>query len=386
MPETWGNDNLGKFNEDLVSDTANTNILKVNDVNDDDDDKIAIHAINSSTGAGARALKIEGRAQLIANTLENESTEGAEIVNTNSNPGSRALLVLGPTRMGRVNPESILLDISNDSADENARALKVEGKSEFIGPDPNDPPVDSLKISYLSSNVNANALKVDGQTDLVGPGQDQGSPPSVTLKVLNWSTHPDSLAISAYGGIQMDGVLIADGLVNGIRLTDGNRIETDGLMLFDRRIDAEPLGPGQPQDLRIGGGLTGNVRIGHDPGLTLVLGTFRVEGGDIPNMQVGRIDTSGTIDSGGDAATPQVLKIGRNTGTDNLELGRSGKNVDMKADTRMNSNELIMDGKASLATGSGFVYNATGSGSMGESIDVFIGGTKVGYWDSAGWH
>ena len=64
MAESWGNDAATRYNEDLVSDPKNKNILKVNDVNDNDDAKIAIHAINSSTNANARALKVEGSTEI----------------------------------------------------------------------------------------------------------------------------------------------------------------------------------------------------------------------------------------------------------------------------------------------------------------------------------
>lgn len=52
----------------------------------------------------------------------------------------------------------------------------------------------------------------------------------------------------------------------------------------------------------------------------------------------------------------------------------------------MSGNAFIIDSGSSLSNGSGFVDNPTGSGALGQSIDVYIGGSKVGYWDSAGWH
>ena len=58
----------------------------------------------------------------------------------------------------------------------------------------------------------------------------------------------------------------------------------------------------------------------------------------------------------------------------------------MKTTARMSGNAFIIDSGSSLSNGSGFVDNPTGSGALGQSIDVYIGGSKVGYWDSAGWH
>jgi hypothetical protein len=57
----WGN-NTGdpgyRGDEDWESNPAYKNILKINDVNDGNDDKIALHTKNSSTDGEARALKI----------------------------------------------------------------------------------------------------------------------------------------------------------------------------------------------------------------------------------------------------------------------------------------------------------------------------------------
>ena len=53
MAESWGNGVPAKYNEDLVSNPANHNILKVNDVNVNNDAKIALHTINSCTKANA---------------------------------------------------------------------------------------------------------------------------------------------------------------------------------------------------------------------------------------------------------------------------------------------------------------------------------------------
>jgi hypothetical protein len=45
-------------NVNLETIAANKNTIKINDVNDGNDDKIALHTKNSSTDANARALKI----------------------------------------------------------------------------------------------------------------------------------------------------------------------------------------------------------------------------------------------------------------------------------------------------------------------------------------
>ncbi len=66
MPNTWGNNNAGVFNEDLVSAVANHNVLQVNTDTGAGGgaDKIAIHAINLNADDDARALKVEGKTEL----------------------------------------------------------------------------------------------------------------------------------------------------------------------------------------------------------------------------------------------------------------------------------------------------------------------------------
>ncbi len=138
-----------------------------------------------------------------------------------------------------------------------------------------------------------------------------------------------------------------------------------------------------PQDLEIGTqDGTSDVIIGRNGQQARFDGALAV----MQAVQVGPSDSAGQIDSGGSALSPQDLKVGTDSVSSNLILGRSGKKVDIKGDARMNGAELIMDSSSGLSSGCGFVYNATGSGTAGESIDVYIGGTKVGYWDANGWH
>ena len=64
---------------DLETIAANRNTIKVNDVNDGNDAKIAIHAINSSTNANARALEVVGKTYLNGLTeIEDNLTLNAE--------------------------------------------------------------------------------------------------------------------------------------------------------------------------------------------------------------------------------------------------------------------------------------------------------------------
>ena len=142
---------------------------------------------------------------------------------------------------------------------------------------------------------------------------------------------------------------------------------------------------------------TEDVEIGRNGKTTTVKGDLEVDGEvdfnaglnvDGAAALVGAVTTGdgnndGTIDA---ASSSKDLKLGTDSNnTQNVEITRAGKYADIKGYLRLNSNELIMDGSASLSTGSGFVHDATGHGG-GQSIDVIIGGNRVGYWDSLGYH
>ena len=61
---TWVRQEANPADVDLETIAANHNVIKVNDVNEGDDAKVAVHAINSSTDQDARALKVEGKADI----------------------------------------------------------------------------------------------------------------------------------------------------------------------------------------------------------------------------------------------------------------------------------------------------------------------------------
>lgn len=57
---SWGNAENTTEVQDMISGVDDHKVLKVNDVNVGNDDKKALHVINSSDHADARALKVEG--------------------------------------------------------------------------------------------------------------------------------------------------------------------------------------------------------------------------------------------------------------------------------------------------------------------------------------
>ncbi len=73
--DVWGNSGNSQLNQNIVSDPANKNILKVNDVNNGNDAKIALYAKNGSNNADARALKVEGKSEFVgAATITGDAT------------------------------------------------------------------------------------------------------------------------------------------------------------------------------------------------------------------------------------------------------------------------------------------------------------------------
>jgi len=133
MANAWGNGAATQNNEDMVSSTNNRNILKVNDVNNANDNKKAAHFINSSTHADARALKIEGKTEIIGNTISNGTITitGAE----NSLEASDGELWLGTSDVtdvvvianaGKTTRVNGPLDL-NDLARLNSHAVVVNG-------------------------------------------------------------------------------------------------------------------------------------------------------------------------------------------------------------------------------------------------------------------
>ncbi|MDP8240539.1 MAG: hypothetical protein P9X24_15715 [Candidatus Hatepunaea meridiana] len=379
MAESWGNDNAGKFDEDLVSDPNNANILKVNDVDNNDADRPAIFAKNSDVRANARALKIEGMAEITANIPEwpNGGTVGLKVIHSNPARGD---------------------------------ALEVEGASVFNG----------------SIHIDGDVLTKSNSGSTVAISDvNEGNDDKIALHTINSSNNPDALSLKAEGTVDLDGIRIAaGGWINtsglGLNLgtsepTDnvrigrsqkdtyiaGNHLYIDGNdlklrvanVLLSGCIDADPAE--EVDDLSFGTNEeTLNVKISRPNQTTIVQGDLQVDGEfegqgamrALANLFVGTNENDGLIDANG-TENNRDLKIG-NTDliTNNVILSRLGKLVDILGKLRINGNELILDNSESLATGSGIKINPTGQGSFSPSIDVIVSGTCVFYFDSEGGH
>jgi hypothetical protein len=501
----WGN-NTGdpgyRGDEDWESNPAYKNILKVNDVNNGNDAKIAIHAINSSTNFDAKALQVDGKTQLsgdvmidsgdvvietyalITNGLDvqgnstftNELQIGGGVAITGNSELSGDLKVCGATELdGNItakgtlvvtdhkmvliedvnesNDDKVALTVSNSSTNSEARAISAYGTSEITALDTGVS--HGLIVKNESANEDALALEVTGQTSM--NTTDAGDPRTWALHIVGKTTHAEFGALKVEGRTDMHGV--ADQNLMSTTLCLKNASQMDGSCAlevddapshFNRRVhvqinrgagEIDSGHPGEehadPTDLKIGTCLnhTNDLYLSREGQLTEVQGRLQIDErlNVGPADDVGQIDANnahdlqlgtqnatddvvigrstknveiaaavldaegefrigpnngaGKIDSGGSAGTPEDLKVGTQTVTSNVQLGRSGKIVDVMCNERLNSNQMIVNGVASLTTsgGAGFVFNSSGHGN-GASIDFYIGGVMLRFVDATGWH
>jgi len=114
MAESWGNAAASKYDQDIVSDPANNNVLQVNTDTGDQgagDDLVAVHAINKATGANARGLKVEGVSEF-----------GGDVI-TDWDIGP--VVKIEDVNIGDAGANKIALHTINSNTGANARALKA---------------------------------------------------------------------------------------------------------------------------------------------------------------------------------------------------------------------------------------------------------------------
>ena len=367
---------------------ANKNVIKVNDVNDNDDDKKALHVINSSTDSSARALKVEGVAEIVNS---NEAValvvigSGSSVIQAGNDENDASKLVLsiiGNNYMASDpsgNLAHITLELKNLSTHEDARALVVEGKVDIDGririlagshgnitvPDVNDNDDQSYActLSNTSTNEAARALYAEGAIEidrhsltrdaLIVSGQTVMSfdgtldPRADTLKVIGSTNHLENAAFVVEGNTHLIGVPVIPEVTRSNAVLIKNESTnpasraiyvSHGPSEFDTRIHVNDIDGGTPgaefpTDMNIGiqPDFTNDLILSQEGQTTHVQGDLQVDEDAVlaAAVAIGPSDDDGELDSGGDAVTARKLKIGSNTGTDNLELGRNGKIVDL---------------------------------------------------------
>jgi len=218
------------------------------------------------------------------------------------------------------------------------------------------------------------------------------------LKATN--SNANGLALDVSGKTLLDGkVTIEDELTINEQVFINAGVETgslkatgsssiDGSLAVGPDDAAGELDSGgtgvSPQDLKIGTGIvTEDVEIGRTGKEVYVKGRLDAE----EHVRVGTAANDGLIDAADDA---RDLKIGTQVDyTGDLILSRSGKMTDIMGKTRHNGMQVIINDAATLgaATGCGFMYNSNGHPGPNEPcIDFYVDGTLVGYIDANGWN
>ncbi len=385
MADSWGNEGDGgngvKKEQNMVSPAGNYNL----EVTDIDADRSALKATNSNGGANARALKVTGKTELDGVvTIDGKTTVDGNLVITGAENGLYAegaeSLLIGTT----AGTGEVVIGNENDG-------VRIETNLEVRGG------IDGTNIDLEIGTTAMTDDVIIGQTaqttiingsatiaDVIklskgasgGEFEDDGMIDNTdSVKDLWIGRHSRNVNLSQSGEetrVKGDLHITGDASITGSFQSRSQLIL--GSALRDGKVDAAD----NTHDLLIGAdedgdpNLTDNVIISKSGKRTEIRSTLRIGDGN----------NDGTIDAA--SAANRDLEIGGNT-TRNVLITRAGKYADVQGYLRMNSNELIMDGTANLATGCGFVYDAVGHGN-GESIDVHIGGVRVGYWDALGIH
>ncbi|MCF7809973.1 hypothetical protein K9N50_03185 [bacterium] len=415
--------------------------VNIDDVNDNNDAKTALHTKNSSTDSDARALLAEGEVELQGRSTDNPASRAVFIENKSQNTDARAMVVKGQCEIEQnwavfPPPVSIALKVTNQTMDGDSRALKVMGKTDLNGRVDVDGNIEvdaghTLKINDLDGEGNAletinngagNALKVTGKSNLdtILITDNEINAPGAHLKLGTDATTGNVYVCHNDRDLYLRGSRIELGNVAWI-LSDIE--EGQG------SIEAVPE---DDQHLRLGINNNDTLKVvisnaGADPVLVQndldVQGDINAEGG----AQIGPAAAAGVIDSGGSVENGlQDLEIGGGAGTDNVLLSKSGKttqvkgaidvnenanidgtlHVDGNVDTDgtlqvdgntnlggitcLNENELVVNSATSVSSpgsGCGLVYNPNGHpGPDDPCIDFYVAGAVVGWIDANGWH
>ncbi|MFH0765880.1 MAG: hypothetical protein V2A61_05610 [Calditrichota bacterium] len=408
MPSVWGKDTVSTENQDLVS--GNQNILRVNDVNNNLEARPAIYAMNSNMNGNARALKVQGMAEIRGNIpgAPNGTTISLKVVHSQNPFLGTALVVEGVSKLdglvtveddatfnGKIIVEdldanAVALQTTNTSTDGDARALKVTGKTEldglvirhtqnccklneingygiYIG---DESPSGGVNIGRSGQDVYLNAdTRVNGLVVIQNGSLESGNPEDLNLYLGTNPGFTENVEIGQNGSdVVVHGNLIVDA-------AQGN----------PGRMDAQVDGA-NPRNLEIGSqNASADIVLGRDGHEVRTVDDMKV-GGD---LNVGPTNDGGRINSGGTALTPQSLKIGTLTGTADVVLGRAGRTVDHSCQARLNSNGIVLNNAAAVGdiptAGCGFIFNNGGHGG-GPAIDFYTEGVLRGWVDSLGFH
>ncbi len=390
MSEVWGkNDPADKKNQDLVSDPQYHNILKVNDVNNNDDAKKAAEFINSSTNANARALKVEGKSEFDGNIFTTESSYATlkindvnedndakvaiHTINSSQNSGSRALKVEGQVEITTPSEGHVIgIQVTNESAADLAAAIQVnEGETKLNGPLRiyNSfimlHPGSSLHVrefntddaAIVTQNFNtgsqARALKAEGSVEVIAVSEE--NPATTGLIVRNDSTNPSALALEVTGKSELTGNVDVDGDVD---IDAGHTLKVNDLNSAGNAVESTNSGAGNALKINGKSELTGNVdvdgNIDIDAGHTLKVNDLNSAGNAVESTNSGAgnaLKINGKSDLNGDVeVSGGTLEVsGHNVLTvDDVNEGDDAKIAlqTTNSSSNLNSRALKVDGNA----------------------------------------
>jgi len=415
---SWSNQENGRYDHNMINWVPGEHdqmprVIHVNDVNVNNDAKIALKAVNSSNNADARALKVEGKTDLHGTILTRDQND--QFIDT-AESGRRILIgtqeLSGDVILGR---DETVVQIHTETRvtgrlkiiDDSLESGGSEDQHLRIGvTDDTDNVI--LSRSGLITQVQgglevAEAAAVNGTLDVDGAatfnGQLSTESNAVVKGTLRVGPENNSGLIDSGGTENFPQAVIIGsqnttmGVIIG-HLGDTVEVRSDALYVDGRLIVGDGLNPGEvesngvqedPLDLRVASNAnhSKDLYLSRAGRLTRVQGRMQVA----ESLCVGPVDAVGTINSGGPVESPQNLKIGNDTVTADVKISREGQNIDMFARTKFNSNECVLNNAPNLAAanGAGLVFNANGHGE-GPSIDFYTGGVLRGWVDALGWN
>ncbi|MBM3328330.1 MAG: hypothetical protein FJY67_02505 [Calditrichaeota bacterium] len=279
---------------------------------------------------------------------------------------------------------SIAAEFINSSINDDARALKVRGKSEFLG-SINAGTNGTLSMGGDSAQVSIGQLNhrttVEGDMRIIEEvriGNFQGSgmidangdPNGQSLKIgSDISTSDVEIGRSGYKVVIKTNLLGASGTLSVGPSDNVGKIDSGGTGVAAKA-------------LHIGTGIqTAGVKIGRSGQDVINDANLGIQG----DLFVGSTSSAGKINSGGTAVSPQDLKIGGDSVTSTVILGRSGKTIDFNGLLRTLGNGILLLGNSISDTGAvAIVPNSTGHGN-GPAIDIYFSGVQSRYVDATGW-
>ena len=341
----------------------------------------AIWAVNDNAGGDARALRVDGKSQF----SDNIDIEGNLTVDgpTTLDGG---LLVSGGLRL-RVDGDDYLIDIEDVEAPLKIATNAQAGHVHIGKPDMHPAWADADVI------IESPRLRV-GQNDAVGGHIDANGDGAVAGRPLLIGNTQFRTSEVKIGRLGVNVTVVADlNVGDDLNVIDDLSVGGDcgiiGNLLVGAPLAAAAINAaGNPvaMPLNIGAAATtAGVNIGRN-GQQVSIADDLLIGGDCDlagALQVGALAAAGTIDAGGNP-NAQDLQIGTVATTDNVVIGNGDGVVDMFQIARMNSFGLVLDGAATVAAGTGLIFNDAGHG-FGDALDVYTGGALRGWFDANGW-